>query len=303
MKIDTLVYSTASLACAAWMLCPGSTQAARRDFNLNFSGDAETCADLKATSDNGEVARFSDSITFTRAEAPSLELNGGDRSHIRVRGWDRADYSVETCKLAVAENRGEAERLAKGIAVTRAGGRLSFTGPASTDTGQWTAVFFIHAPKDAALDLETRNGPIDVRGLNGALNLRAANGPIAVRDCGGRVEAHTVNGPIAFNGDRGDVHLKATNGPISLSLPSADWNGPRLEARTINGPLAVSMPDSFRTGMRLDTAGHSPLACSATPCRSALRDAHTMRLNGASDVIQLSTENGPVSIQTPKSKK
>jgi DUF4097 and DUF4098 domain-containing protein YvlB len=287
------------VACTAWLLCPASTRAARRDFNLNVSGDVETCADVKATTNDGEIARFSDTLTFTRAEAPTLEINAGDRSHIWVRGWDRADYSVETCKLAVAENRTEAERLAKGIAVTRAGGRLSFNGPAS-DSGQWTAILLIHAPKDAALNLETKNGPLEVRGMTGTLSLRAANGPIEIRDCGGRVEAHTVNGPIAFSGDRGDVHLQATNGPIALNLPSADWSGPRLEARTINGPLAVSLPETFRTGMRLDTAGRAPFACSAAPCRTAVQDAHTMHMNGSSDVIQLSTENGPVSIHTSK---
>jgi hypothetical protein len=300
MKVDTLVYGAAAVACTALLLCPASTEAARSDFNLNFSGDAETCADLKATSNDGEIARFSDTITFARNEAASLELNAADRSHILVRGWNRADYSVETCKIAVADTRAEAERLAKGIAVTRSGGRLSFSGPARTDNGQWTAVFLIHAPKDTNLDLETKNGPIDVRGISGNINLRASNGPIAVRDCGGRLDVHTTNGPIAFTGDRGEVHLNAKNGPIALNLPSTDWNGPRLEARTINGPLAVSLPDTFRTGMRLDTAGHSPLSCSAAPCRNAVRDAHTMRFNGASDTIQLSTENGPVSIHTPK---
>ena len=304
MKIETLVYGAAAVLCTGWLFCPESSQAARHDYNLNLSGNAETCADLKVSSNNGEVARLSDRFTMTRAEAPVLELNGGERANIRVRGWDRADYSVETCKVAVAETRAEADRLVQGISVTHAGGRLSFNGPPQVENGQWTAVFLIHAPKDASVDLETKNGPIDVNSLNGTVKLRAVNGPLAIRDCGGTVEAHTTNGPIAFAGERGEVHLNAKNGPISLKLAAESWNGSQLEARTINGPLAVTVPENFRTGMRLETAGNAPLSCSATPCRNALTDAtrgaRTLRMNGASDTIRLSTENGPVSIHTAR---
>jgi len=294
------------VACAGWLLCPETSHAARHGFNLNLNGEAETCADLKVSSNDGEVAKFTSNFTMTRAEAPLLEFNGGDRGHIRVRGWDRPDYTVETCKVAVAETRAEADAMAQGISVTRSAGRLSMNGPAPSDRGQWTAVLLIHAPKDASVDLETKNGPLEVRDLNGTVKLRAINGPLAIRDCGGTVEAHTTNGPISFAGDRGEVHLRAQNGPISLKLGSESWNGSQLEARTINGPLAVSLPDNFRTGMRLETSGHSPLSCNAAPCRNAFTDAsrsgRLLQMNGASDTIRLSTENGPVAIHSAGAK-
>ena len=75
---------------------------------------------------------------------------------------------------------------------------------------------------------------------------------------------------------------------------------PPGQSRTapINGPLAVSLPDNFRTGVRLETAGHAPLSCNAAPCRNAYRGNKTLQMNGASDTIRLSTENGPVAIQS-----
>jgi hypothetical protein len=303
MKIETIVNTAAALLCAG-LICPGTSYAARHGFNLNINGDAETCADLKVSSTDGEVVKLSDTMTMTRAEAPLLEMNGGDRSHIQVRGWDRATYSVETCKLAVAATRAEAEQMARGISVTHSAGRLSMSGPSESDNAQWMAVFLIHAPKDASVDLETKNGPVSVRDLSGTVKLRASNGPIAIRDCGGTVDAQTTNGPIAFTGDRGEVTLHATNGPIALKLGSEAWNGSKLEARTVNGPLAVSVPENFRSGMRLETAGHSPMTCSAGPCRNAFRDAdgRTLQMNGASDTIRLSTENGPVAIHSESGK-
>jgi len=306
MKTETVLYTAAAVLCTAWLLAPGKTQAARHNFNLSMNGDAETCAELKVTSNNGEVAKLSDTFTMTRAEAPLLELNAADRANIHVRGWDRAEYSVETCKVAVAETKAAAEAMARGISVTHAAGRLNYSGPVVNEDGQWTAIFLIHAPKTATVDLETKNGPISVRYLNGTIKLRAANGPIAIHDCGGNVEAHTTNGPIAFTGDRGEVHLIAKNGPISVKLGSESWNGSQLEARTINGPLAVSLPDNFRSGIRLETAGNAPLSCNAAPCRNAFtnasRGSRTLQMNGTNDTIRLSTENGPVAIHSGDAK-
>jgi DUF4097 and DUF4098 domain-containing protein YvlB len=304
MKTETILYTAAAVLCASWLLAPPRTHAAKgRDFNISFSGDAETCADLKVTSSNGEIARTGEKFTLTRAEAPLLELNGSERGHIRVRGWDKSEYTVETCKVAVADSKAAAEQTVRAITVAHAAGRLSYNGPSPADQVEWTAVFLIHAPRDARLDLETRNGPIDVRGINGDVKLRAVNGPVAIQDCGGNVDAQTSNGPIAYSGDRGEVHLHAKNGPIALRLSGEVWNGSMLEARTINGPLAVSMPDNFRTGMRLETAGHSPLSCNAAPCRNAYRANKTLQMNGASDTIRLSTENGPVAINSDSRKK
>ena len=297
MKNEGFLYIAAAVLCLGWLATPVKTHAARnRGFNISIDGNAESCADLKVRS-SGETAQVNETFTLSKAEAPILELNASDRGHIRVRGWDRADYSVETCKIAAADTRGAAEQTARGISVGHAAGRISYNGPV-TDSAEWMAVFLIHAPRDASVDLEAKNGPIEVRGVNGSVKVRATNGPVSIADCGGSVEAHTTNGPIAFSGDRGEVHLNAQNGPIALKLATESWNGSQLVARTINGPLSVSLPENFRSGMRLETSGHAPVACSAPQCRNAWRDGRTMQMNGTNDTIRLSTENGPVAVHT-----
>jgi hypothetical protein len=79
---------------------------------------------------------------------------------------------------------------------------------------------------------------------------------------------------------------------------SETWNGSQLEARTINGPMAVSFPETFRSGMRLETSGHTPISCGAPQCRNAWRDGRTLQMNGTNGTIRLSTENGPVAVHT-----
>jgi len=138
--------------------------------------------------------------------------------------------------------------------------------------------------------------------MTGTMKLRAANGPLAIQDCSGNIEAHTTNGPIAYSGSGGDVHLTAQNGPIAIRLPNDTWNGSQLEARTINGPLALSVPDTFQSGLRVETSGHGPVSCTAGPCRNAWTDTgrsnRVMQMNGSSSTVRVSTENGPVAVHT-----
>jgi hypothetical protein len=313
MRNDCLYYAAAAAltvgALTVALLAPAQTHAARgRNFNININGgDAETCAALKVSANGGgQLAQVNESFTLRRSEASLLELNAADHGHISVRGWDRGEYSVETCKIAVAETDATAGQTVRGITVSHSAGRLSFNGP-TTDNADWLVYFIVHAPKDAALDLEARNGPIAVRDMNSTMKLRATNGPIAIRNCTGNIEAHTTNGPIAFSGTGGDVHLTAQNGPIALDLANDTWNGNQLEARTINGPLALSVPDTFLSGLRVETSGHSPMSCSAAPCRNAWTDAsgngRVLQMNGSSGTVRVSTENGPVSIHSSKKAK
>jgi len=302
MNHDARIYlAAAAVVSLGWLLTPPATHAARgRNFNVNLDGDAYSCAELKVRA-SGEVAQLNQAFTLSKGEAPILELNSADRAQVRVRAWDHADYSIETCKVATADTRAMADAIVRGISVNHSAGNLSFNGP-TTDDGEWTVVFLIHAPKDATLNLESKNGPIEVRGVNGNVKLRATNGPIAVSDCGGMVDVQTKNGPIAFTGERGEVRLHAENGPIAVNLPAETWNGSPLEARTLNGPLALSLPENFRSGLRLETDGHSPISCQSALCRNAWKDNGagkvTLQMNGSGETIHLSTSNGPVAVNS-----
>lgn len=302
MRHENAVLAGAAALAFVWICSPVEARAARNhNLSINFNG--ERCADLTVKSDSA-VARSASTFTLSRAEVPILEIQDtAGRGAVRVRGWERPDYVVEACRFAAADDQATAEAAIRGISVMRSAGRFSTTGP-SVENASWQLYFIVHAPANANLDLETKNGPIDVQGISGNVKLRAMNGPIAVRDCDGRVEANTTNGPISFSGEGGEVHLRAQNGPISLNLAGDVWNGPQLEARTINGPLSLSMPDTFRSGVRVETDGNSPLACASPLCRSAWTNGasrqRVLQLNGSQDTIRVSTSNGPLAIAGAK---
>ena len=306
MKNDSFCYLAVAALTLTAIVAP-TTLPAARNYNLNISMDnAERCSDLRVRSTNGEVAQAADTVTLGARDASMLEVEEISGSGaVRVRAWDRPEYAVETCKIAVSDSRQAAETLLRGVTVSHSAGRFTTSGPSSVNNGNWHVYFLIHAPKNGSIDLQTKNGPIDVAGMTGKVKVRAVNGPIALKDCGGEVDAHTTNGPISFSGGSGDVRLAAQNGPISLELAGEVWNGPALDARTVNGPLSINIPENFRSGVRLRTFGNAPLSCKIEACRTAFTDAsrsdeRTIQLNGSADTVRGSTTNGPVSVNGPR---
>ncbi len=306
MKTDRFCHLSAGVLLLAWLIVPHGAEAVAarsRNLDISFEGNAEHCADLQARS-GGELARAAETFTLTRAEAPILKIDdAAGRGVVRVRGWDRPDYGVEVCRFAAGTDRAAAERLLRDISVSRSAGRFSTAGP-SGEAGNWQVYFIVHAPKNASLDLETKNGPISVADVSGNVNARAMNGPLSIHDCSGTIDVHTSNGPIAFSGGAGEVHLNARNGPISLKLSGEIWNGPVLEARTVNGPVSLEVPEAFHSGIRVESDGHAPISCRLEACRAARTNAasrtHVLQLNGSQEVVRLSTGNGPVSVQGPR---
>lgn len=281
---------------------PASAQTRNRDFNINMQGNAETCAGLQATS-SGQLARSVDKFDLQRSEVPTLELNAADRGLIQVRGWSQAGYSVEACKIAVAGDSASAERTLSGISVSRSAGHFTFTGP-QNEENRWQVYFIVHAPANASLDLEAKNGPISITGVSGTIKARATNGPLSLKDCSGNIDAQTSNGPISFAGDSGEVRLHAQNGPISLKLSKDIWNGSLLDAQTVNGPVSLVLPNAFHSGVRVEAAGHAPMSCRHEACTAAFRNTNgqkqTLQLNGSTETIRVSTHNGPISVSGEK---
>lgn len=291
------------LLAAGGLLGTGAAQAQTGwrywDFSLDGGGNAERCSDLKPRS-RGSVAQATESFTISKSSASPLQVSARNRAQIRVRGADRTDYGVEVCKFAVAGSQTAAGQALRDIAVMRNGGMVSASGPSDRDA-QWQVVFFVQAPKDASLDLESTNSPVAVSNVSGKLTVRSTNGPVSLDRVSGTVDAETTNGPIAMTAGSGEVRLHANNGPIALNLPDKEWKGSLLEARTNNGPLSVSAPTGFRTSIRVETSGHTPISCGLDACQTARTESRRffpqmMQINGTSDVIRLSTHNGPVSV-------
>jgi hypothetical protein len=137
--------------------------------------------------------------------------------------------------------------------------------------------------------------------MAGVLHLSAKNGPVSLNNIGGVVDTVATNGPISLRGISGDQKVSATNGPINVALSGNRWDGPGLEVSARNGPMTVSIPDSYGSGVQINTNDRSPVNCKIAACAEANRrpgEARNIRIGSGDPVVRLSTQNGPLSIQS-----
>jgi hypothetical protein len=298
MTLSAIRVAGPATLAAMLTLAPAQAQSKHHNLSVNFDGQVASCGDLRVKTD-GALAQAVDKFSLQGA---SIQIDGGSSGSIHVTAADRADYAVEACRFAVADDLATAQQTVAGTSVSRSAWRVETHGPAYADnnSAQWQVYLIVQAPRNGSVELNTVNGPISVRGLNGTVKAKAVNGPLSVTDCSGVVDGQTTNGPVSFSGRGGDVKLSAVNGPLTLKILGDVWNGPRLEASTMNGPVHLVAPDTFRSSVRLETNGEAPFTCKAEMCRSALTDARserrTLQMNGSADIVRVTTGNGPVSV-------
>ncbi|MBI4472886.1 MAG: DUF4097 family beta strand repeat protein [Acidobacteria bacterium] len=268
-----------------------------RSSSTSSNGDrpVEDCNDVRVTFDRRPAITEETEMTIPASQVSTLSARTSN-SGIYVIGWDRNEYRVQTCK-AVPD---DSVNMLREITTTHSNGRISVSGPSNRE---WMAHLIIHVPRISQLDFQTANGPIHLRDLAGTIRVSASNGPLHLDNVGGSVEATTANGPIHIERGSGDQRLTATNGPIHVALSGNRWDGPGLEVSTKNGPLTLAIPDSYGSGIRIETSDHSPIRCTAPACNQAVRTLSSpsfIRLGSGDPVVRLSTVNGPLSIQPAK---
>lgn len=214
---------------------------------------------------------------------------------VSVRGGANA-YGIVVCKAAADQ------ALLNQIHVTLRGNELVADGPAN---GKWTVGYRISVPRGAELDVQSKNGPLSMKDVDGRIVAHAKNGPISLKNVSGDVDAMTTNGPISVTGGAGHVKAIATNGPVSVHLSGGSWKGGSLEASTTNGPLSVKIPKGYATGVLIESDGRGPVSCNFDGCddvRTSLRDRRgseprRFELGRGPRNVRLSTSNGPLTIR------
>lgn len=268
--------------------------------SMNISGGhrqpANDCSDLRIRFDDEDAVVRSETRTLSKAEAPVLKVHPHANGGTQVVGWDNANYSVTACKAVAPGN--DTEGMLSQIGMTIENGTVSTHGPSGDR--DWTVYLLIRAPKSAAIELETMNGPISLYDVDGKLTAHANNGPISLHNISGDADVTAQNGPISIEGSRGNIRIKTQNGPISVNL-NENWNGGGLTADAQNGPVTLRVPSGFQSSFVVESTNHAPMSCHASICGSARKtwdDEHRRIEYGSSPaVVHLSTVNGPVSVE------
>jgi len=299
MRLPTLCLTFASALVAIGF---SSAQAKSHDHSVNIHDGHRhpitDCSDLHIEFDDRDAVVRSETRTLSKAEAPVLKVHPHANGGTQVVGWDQNNYSVTACKAVAPGD--DAERMLSQITMSMENGTVSTRGP-SGEGDDWTVYLLIRAPKSAAIELETTNGPISLYDVDGKLTAHAHNGPISLHNFSGDAEVTAQNGPISMEGSSGNVRIRTENGPINVDLKGTSWSGSGLSADAQNGPVTLRVPSGFQTSFVVESTNHAPMSCHASICGSARKtwdDEHRRIEYGSSPaVVHLSTVNGPVAVE------
>ncbi|HEX9501612.1 MAG TPA: DUF4097 family beta strand repeat-containing protein [Thermoanaerobaculia bacterium] len=258
--------------------------------SIDDDGLVTDCSALRMTFDDRPAVRAEEMLPVGNLR--SLNIRAPQNGGIYVIGSTSGGYEVKACKAAAFQ-----EDLNQ-IRARVSGNAIITDGPAASD---WVVYYLVRAPRGATLDLESQNGPISLREVNGTVTANALNGPISLKESSGTFNLETTNGPISLDGGSGTARLNAQNGPITVRLRGSSWNG-SIEAHTENGPASLRIPSNFRSGVIVESDGHGPVSCRAAACREARRtwddeDNRKIELGSGPTVVRMSTVNGPVSVR------
>jgi len=201
---------------------------------------------------------------FSVTGTPQLELTTFDGS-IEVRGWDRPDVLVEI------EKRGHNQAAVDSIHVKTAqsGNTITVDVPKPATThhvffGQSpSASLVVSLPTQAILKLDSGDGSVTIRRINGKINIRTGDGSVRITEAKGDLVVHTGDGSIQVAEVDGHVDVETRDGSITIegvlravradsgdgsirltaqkgSAMDADW-----AATTGDGSIDVRVPDGF----------------------------------------------------------
>jgi hypothetical protein len=162
---------------------------------------------------------------------------------VQVEGWDRDEVEVHAVKSSQTDSH-DLDQVK--IEVESHPGEVDVHTRYPTGEGAEVAVeYHIRVPNRVLLgSIQTVNGSLLVRGVDGGGELRSVNGNVEVTESSGRFSAKTTNGDLRLELrhliDGAPMNLETVNGSVVLGLPSnasAD-----LKVRNMNGELYSDFP-------------------------------------------------------------
>ncbi|HUO35464.1 MAG TPA: DUF4097 family beta strand repeat-containing protein [Candidatus Acidoferrum sp.] len=177
---------------------------------------------------------------------------------VRVEGWDRDEVEVSAVKSSETDDQSVDQVK---IEVDSGPGQVAVHTRYPKGQGADVAVEYrVHVPYRVLLgSVETVNGSVLVRGVEGSGDLRSVNGNVEVLNSSGRFNAKTTNGDLHLELrrllDGGPMNIETVNGSVVLGLPS-DGRA-NVKVLSMNGDLTSDLPMTSAAGT---PASHTFLA-------------------------------------------
>jgi len=210
--------------------------------------------------------------------AGGLTVDATPNGSITVEAWDRNDILVKAVVRSNARDESRATALAARVQVQAGGGRVTATGPDTSDREWWSVGYRISVPRKNDLALASHNGGVSVTGVTGRLTFETSNGGVRLADVGG------------------DVRGTTRNGGVSVVLGGQRWDGAGLDVETTNGGVTLAIPDGYRAQLETRTTNGGVRSDYPVTVQGDLRRGISTTLGAGGATVRVRTVNGGLTI-------
>jgi hypothetical protein len=162
---------------------------------------------------------------------------------VQVEGWSRDEVEVSAVKTA--RNDSHDVDQVKIEVESRPGAVAVHTCYPKGEGAEVAVEYHVHVPYRVLLgSIETVNGSVTVRGVEGGGELKSVNGNVEVFDSAGRFSEKTTNGNLRLELRQlmagGPMNLETVNGSVLLGLPPGARGD--LKVLSMNGEFYSELP-------------------------------------------------------------
>jgi hypothetical protein len=185
----------------------------------------------------------------TFAVKPDMELSVENRNgNVIVHAWDQDSVDV----FALKKTRSGRRELKKVDVEIDHDEKLLIRSDYRDENARVSVNYEIKVPKDLTIQqVETANGNVRLRGVEGDAVTVTSNGKIAIEDVVGYVSATTKNGAIDITGTTGVVKASSANGTITTEILNIRNSG--VDFTLSNGNIRLYVADGLNADIEMGT--------------------------------------------------
>lgn len=233
---------------------------------------------------------------------------------IVIEAWDRSDVRVQITREVRAGDDRQAKALLRelkaDVSVHPGEIRIMSLYPKKQKVvGFWDLIgqgvrstnihYYLQVPRETSLDLNTTNGEIRVRAVQGRVEVATTNGDVDVSGVRGTLGAHTTNGEVRLARIDGSADAETTNGSVAVELSSLGKSG-RMQMGTTNGNIALTLPREVHADLQAQTTNgrvniNYKLTTEGVITSKSIRGT----IGGGGVRIELQTTNGNIDVGPP----
>lgn len=228
---------------------------------------------------------------------PVVELLADGDVTVTVGSSDRvsvertARTGFEDVRYVATTNPSGSERVATGpgSATDGFGGErlvVEHTCPGWWNNGVCQADLAVEVPQGTSVVVRSASGAIRAEGVSGALDAQTSDGDVSVRGATGTVQARTSSGHVDVEGAGGPVRARSGDGRVTVREAAGS-----VEARTSSGDVLV---DGARGTVTADSGDGDVEAREVTGSAAVTTSSGAVRVSGVRGDVTATTGDGPV---------